>query len=94
MFNCIGKKHRAINCISKLSCQIYNKKNQTSICDSGNQVILTRSRGSMAYPLIVMKVEGIMCKVLFDTGSGNSYVSAALARKVNKNTKKEEHKKS
>ena len=48
----------------------------------------------MAYPLIVMKVEGIMCKVLFDTGSGNSYVSAALARKVNKNTKKKEHKKS
>ena len=39
-FNCTGKKHSAINYTNKHSCQICNKKHHTSICDSGNQVIL------------------------------------------------------
>ena len=87
-FNCTSKKHRAINCTSEHSCQICNKKYQTSICDSGNQVMLTTSRGSVRYPLIVIKVEGIICRALIDSGSGSSCVSVFLASKINKKPKK------
>ena len=30
------------------------------------------------YPLVVVSVEGVKCRALLDTGSGNSYASAAL----------------
>ena len=44
----------------------------------------------MTYPLKVIKVEGIICKVLIDGGSGSSYVLAVLASKINKKPKKKE----
>ena len=47
----------------------------------------------MAYPLVVIKVEGIICRALIDSGSGISYVSTLLARKINKKSKKKEPKK-
>ena len=93
-FNCTGKKHRDINCTSKHSLQICNKKHHTSICDSGNQVMLTTSRGSVTYPLIVIKVEGVICRARIDSGSGSSYVSAAVASKISKKPKRKEPKKS
>ena len=68
--NSTGKKHRAINCTSNQLCQICNKNHHTSICNSGNQVMLTTS--------IVIKVEGVICRVLIDSGSGSSYVSKYL----------------
>ena len=92
-FNCTGKKHRAINCTSKHSCQICNKKHHTSICDSENQVMLTTSRGSVTYPLIVIKAEGKICRALIDSGSGSSNVSEVLASKINKKPKKKKPKK-
>ena len=92
-FNCTGKRPRAINCTSKHSCQICSEKHHTSICDSGNQVKLTKSRGYVTYPLIVIKVEGVISKALIDSGSGSSYVSAVLASKINKKPKKKEPKK-
>ena len=49
-FNSTGKKYRAINSTSKSSCQTCNKKHHASICGSGNQVMLTTSRGSATYP--------------------------------------------
>ena len=83
--NSTGKKHRAINCTSNQLCLICNKNHHTSICNSGNQVMLTTS--------IVIKVEGVICRALIDSGSGSSYVSAVLAIKINKKTKKKEPKK-
>ena len=47
----------------------------------------------MAYPLIVMKVEGIIGTALIDSGSGSSYVSEVLASKINTKPKKKEPKK-
>ena len=47
----------------------------------------------MTYPLIVIKVEGIICTELIDSGSGSSYVSDILASKINKKPKKKEPKK-
>ena len=38
---------------------------------------------------IVIKVKGVICRALIDSGSGSSYVSAVLAIKINKKTKKE-----
>ena len=32
----------------------------------------------MIYPVVVVEVEGIKCRVLLDTGAGSSYASAAL----------------
>ena len=55
--------------------------------------MLTTSIGSVTYPLIVIKVEGIICRALIDSGSGSSYVSAVLASKINKKPKKKEPKK-
>ena len=92
-FNCTGKKHSAINCTNKHSCQICNKKHHTSICDSGNQLMLTTCRGSVTYPLIVIKVQGVICRALINSGSGSSYVLVVLASKINKKTKKKEPKK-
>ena len=55
--------------------------------------MLTTSMGSVTYPLIVIKVEGVICRALIDSGSGSSYVSAVLASKINKKTKQKEPKK-
>ena len=55
--------------------------------------MLRTSIGSVTYPLIVIKVEGIICRALIDSGSGSSYVSAVLASKINKKTKQKEPKK-
>ena len=52
--------------------------------------MLTTSRGFMTYSLKVIKIEGIICKVLIDSGSGSSYVSAVLASKINKKPKKKQ----
>ena len=55
--------------------------------------MLTTSIGSVTYPLVVIKVEGVICSALIDSGSGSSYASAALASKMNKKPKKKEPKK-
>ena len=55
--------------------------------------MLTTSRGSVTYPLTVIKVEGVICRALIDSGSGSSYVLAVLASKINKKPKKREPKK-
>ena len=45
------------------------------------------------YPLIVIKVEGIICRAVIGSGSGSSYVSSVLVGKINKKPKKKEPKK-
>ena len=55
--------------------------------------MLTTSMGSVTYLLIVINVEGVICRALIDSGSGSSYVSTVLASKINKKPKKKEPKK-
>ena len=55
--------------------------------------MLTRSRGSVMHPFIVIKVEVVIFRALIDSVSGSSYVLAVLASKVNKKPKKKEPKK-
>ncbi|XP_046862784.1 uncharacterized protein LOC124456361 [Xenia sp. Carnegie-2017] len=76
-FNCTGTKHRTADCKSSHRCSKCNGKHHSSICTKKDQ-LLTAGDGPAVYPTVVVSVEGIKCRALLDTGSGNSYVSAAL----------------
>ena len=45
----------------------------------------------MTYPVVVVKVDGIKCRALLDTGAGSSYISATLSGKLNKKPIRSEH---
>ncbi len=45
----------------------------TASCD-GNR--------SVCYPVVVVEVNGIRCRELFDTGAGSSYASSALINEI------------
>ena len=75
--------HRAADCPSKTNCQICNKRRHTSICDSTNsreKALTTNQQASDGvFPVLVIKVNGVKCRALIDSGSGSSYISAKLA---------------
>ena len=79
-FNCTGSKHRAADCKSTQKCSKCNMKHHSSICTKKEQLLTAygKSDGPLMYPLVVVSVEGETCRALLDTGSGNSYASAAL----------------
>lgn len=84
-FNCTGTKHRAAECLCTTCCQKCNGKHHTSICDRNfNQLMLATGEGLVVYPVVVVKVEGIMCRALLDTGAGSSYASATLIERLNR----------
>ena len=89
-FNCTGSQHRASEWKSKRSCQICQRKHHTLICDkSSTMMMATESLVMMAteslviHPVVVVKVNNIMCRASLDTGAGSSYVSAALLDRLN-----------
>ena len=91
-FNCTGAKHRASDCKSTLNCQLCNQKHHTSICTKEQQPLLTTTESSdipLAYPVVVVNVEGVKCRALLDTGAGSSYASGAL---LNRLTNRKRHK--
>ena len=78
-YNCTGTKHRAVERLCKTCCQKCNSKHHTSICDKNSkQLMLATGEGLVVYPVVVVEVEGIMCRVLLDTGAGSSYASVTL----------------
>ena len=86
-FNCTAQQHRANQCNSKRTCTICKRKHHTSICDKQDEsktLLLAASDKMVVYPVVVVKVEGISCRALLDTGSGSSYVSAELLKHVRK----------
>ena len=38
----------------------------------------TGKNGHVVYPVVIVRVEGVLCHALLDTGAGSSYASAAL----------------
>ena len=88
-FNCAAGQHRANSCPSKSTCRKCNKRHHTTICDTsdkgeetkGERKLLTASgsRAEGIFPVVVVKVNGITCRALIDSGSGSSYVSGKLA---------------
>lgn len=83
-FNCATPNHRAAECWSKKICQHCHKHHHTSICDheqtnSGKQTLMTASENNEGImPVVTVKVDGITCRALIDTGAGSSYASAQL----------------
>ena len=80
-FNCTGTRHKAADCKCRVLCQVCQKRHHTSICDRlGEQLMTATSAGKTAviHPVVVVKVLGMKCRALLDTGAGSSYASAAL----------------
>ena len=48
------------------------------------------NQSSVIYPVVVIEVEGIKCRALLDTGSGNSYVSSTLMNLAKKKPVRQE----
>ena len=82
-FNCTGTRHKAVDCRCRVVCEVCQKKHHTSICDRlGEQLITATSAGKTAviHLVVVVKVQGVRCRALLDTGAGSSYASVALLK--------------
>ena len=75
-FNCAGSEHRASECKSEISRQICQRKHHTSRCDKNSQIMVTQSL--VFHPVVVVKVNNIICRVLLDTSAESYYVLGAL----------------
>lgn len=87
-FNCTAPNHRVSECFSKNSCQHCHKRHHTSICDrnqTGRQTLMTASEiNEGILPVVTVRVNGITCRALIDTGAGSSYASAKLLDLIKK----------
>ena len=84
-FNCLGGEHRASECKWKRGCGKCGARHHTSICDrtqSAQQMMAAYDTKSVTYPLVVVRVNGITCRALMDTGAGSSYASSALLQRI------------
>ena len=92
-FNCTGKSHRANECNSRIDCQVCHKKHHTSLCDKAvNELLTTINENKVIYPVVIVKVEGIKCRALLDTGSGNSYASSGLLELIKQKPIRQDYK--
>ena len=85
-FNCTGRKHGADKCKSRSTYAKCKRKHHTSICDSASQSgsATTTSQGKgVCHPVVIVKVNNIMCRALLDTGSSSSYISSYLVEVLN-----------
>ena len=54
-------------------CQVCDARNHTSICDKKpEQVLLATGEQGVIYPIIIVRVNGVKCRALLDTGAGSS----------------------
>ena len=81
-FNCASPKHRVAECASKTRCNFCSRKHHTSICphqqSKGESVMSSVDAEKVTYPVVVVKVGGIECRALLDSGSSGCYASAKL----------------
>ena len=60
-----------------------NQKSPATRTGSNNtatgQKLLTTPESEAIYPVVVVKVNGITCRALLETGAGSSYISSTLA---------------
>ena len=72
-FNSTGAKHRAAECRSAKTCLKCNNKHHTSICgklaDNKSEPMLVTTEANVTYPVVIIKVNGVKCRALLDTGS-------------------------
>lgn len=87
-FNCATPNHRAAECFSKATCEHCKKRHHTSICDRNltskdgrkdkNTLMTASGSNEGILPIIPIKVDGITCRALIDSGAGSSYASGKL----------------
>ena len=73
-FNCTRPNHKASECKSRTACQKCQRRQHTSICEKTKAQLLTTldvGKGAVAYPVVVVEVNGIRCRALLDTGAGS-----------------------
>ena len=87
-FNCTGTKHRAAECKCKKCCLKCGQRHHTSICSGRNQLLIStgEKEGRVVYPVVMVSVEGVLCRALLDTGAGSPYASAAFLAKLSRRT--------
>jgi len=82
-FNCTGTKHQAAKCRSRGNCAKCQGRHHTSICDKSQErsppgVAMTAVSERVCHPVVIVKVNGVKCRALLDTGSTSTYMSAFL----------------
>ena len=103
-FNCTGQRHKAADCRSQQGCQYCKRRHHSSICSKktsdqasgakeGEQMLVAKGESKVIYPVVVVKVEGITCRELLDTGARSSYASGALLDRLGKRPVRKEYKK-
>ena len=94
-FNCTGEKHRVSECKNEQARIICNRKRHTSIFDKDKCLLLTtnENKALLAYPVVSIKVDRIICIALLDTAYGSSNVSASLVNTLSKQPARRESKK-
>ena len=79
-FNCTEPRHRAGGCVSKMSCELCSRRHHTSICNEqhlkGESAMSSCGDDKVVYPVVVVKVGGIECCDLLDSGASSCYASA------------------
>lgn len=87
-FNCTGTKHQAAQCRSRATCFHCKRKHHSSICEDVGQSsapppqhkawTTTHEGERVCHPIVLVKVNGIVCRALLDTGATASYASGFL----------------
>ena len=90
-YNCATRKHRASECSSKTLCQYCKRRHHSSICEQRDQAsgsnkrLLTDGATREGICLVILvKVNGVICRALIDSGAGGSYASAKLIQVIDK----------
>eukprot|EP00795_Rhopilema_esculentum_P014825 gene14825-5942_t len=80
--NCLGANHRASECKCQQGCSKCGARHRSSICNQSreptDQTMLTSETRHVTYPVVLVKINGVKCRALLDTGEGSSYASATL----------------
>ena len=72
-FNSFRNNNLASECLSNRSCVKCKENHQFLICDKTTTTLLTASRCSVIYSVVLTKTEGAKCRALLDTRAGVSY---------------------
>ena len=91
-YNCTGSSHRANDCPSHSKCQRCGRRHHTSICDNdaknegkGKKLLISCEMNPEGiFPVVCVKVDGVECRALIDSGAGSSYASAKLINLLRK----------
>lgn len=94
-FNCTGTQHSASQCRSRASCVHCKQRHHSSICDrpttagrqttnnGGVALTATQEGEKVCHPVVLVKVNGVTCRALLDTGATASYASGYILDRLN-----------